>query len=190
MLENAFESTRRRDLPWIDGTCLPLGSTDEKLASLRCVKAHMKGLSVAERDRLLDALTERLGVAPEPATGDYQFMDWQQARTLADAGFEVGAHSMNHAILSHIPLDEARQEILGSRAAVEAGTGRCCPVFCYPNGKPADYNDDVVDVCRKHFIGALGTTVGHARRQELFQLARLSTSGDGGELAWKLLRES
>jgi peptidoglycan/xylan/chitin deacetylase (PgdA/CDA1 family) len=187
-VERALDITRATSVDW-QGVRLPLQSLELRRDALRAIKSHMKKLSVNDRDCELQLLVERLGVPEEAPTDDYRFMDWSQARQLADAGFEVGAHTVNHAILSRLPEQEAKAEILASRDAVLAGTGRCCSVFCYPNGKPEDYTPEVADICRQNFMAALATRRGAAKRDELFQLARLSAWGGREALAWTLLKE-
>jgi peptidoglycan/xylan/chitin deacetylase (PgdA/CDA1 family) len=187
-IEHAFDRTSQSSLEW-RGTRLPLETLAQRREALRAVKSDMKRLAVGARDSELAALGDALGAPTELPAGDYRFMDWSQARRLADAGFEVGAHTVNHAILSRLSEQDARTEVLASRDAVIAGTGRCCPVFCYPNGKPEDYSPAVADICRQHFIAALATRRGAARPDELFELSRLSAWGGREALAWTLLRE-
>src|SRR5262249_43066013 len=105
----------------------------------------------------------------------------------AASGFELGAHTVNHPILSRIPFEEARDEILESRRRIEAEVGRCSPVFCYPNGKTEDYTPAIVELCRSHFQAALSTQFGRARPTELFELRRIApTPVDGAEaLTWQ-----
>lgn len=187
-IERAFDQTSCTQLTLDDGAVLSLASLDERRQALHATKRQLKLLSVADRDLALDRLCEQLGVTDTEPYDDYRFLDWTQARQLADAGFEVGAHTVHHAILSRLPDDEAAREILHSRDAVAANVGACCPVFCYPNGKPEDITPAVIDTCRAHFTGALATTRGPARREDLYQLARIAAWGGAAELAWTLLR--
>ena len=187
-LERAFDTTRVSRLHW-HGHELPLETREQRRAALGTVKAELKRMHIDRRDIEMQEVSVLLRLSYAPPSMDYRFMNWQQARQLVDAGFEVGAHTVNHAILSRLPQAQAESEILQSRDAVTAGTGRCCPVFCYPNGKPEDYNEAVIDICQRHFIAALGTGRGTAHPNELFRLARLSTFGDADSLAWLLLRE-
>jgi peptidoglycan/xylan/chitin deacetylase (PgdA/CDA1 family) len=187
-IERAFDQTSVVEVRLDDDLVLPLAAPHARRLALHAAKRRLKQLSVAERDAALYRLCRQLGVADTQPYGDYRFLDWSQARQLADAGFEVGAHTVHHATLSRLPAEEAEREILQSRDAVAAGVGRCCPVFCYPNGKPEDLTPAVIDTCRRHFTGALATTRGPARPEELYQLARVAAWGGSAELAWALLR--
>ena len=104
-------------------------------------------------------------------------MGWDDARALLSAGFEVGAHTVNHAILSRVPLETATEEILESAARVKAETGSCSRTFCYPNGKHADYTPGVMEVCRQRFDAALAAEPGAARLEERFEIRRIGVDG-------------
>ncbi len=58
-------------------------------------------------------------------------------RALSDAGFEIGAHTLNHVFLDGADDATADREIAGSRQWVQDVTGRPCPMFCPPGGKYA-----------------------------------------------------
>lgn len=59
---------------------------------------------------------------------------------MAAYGIEFGVHTMSHPRLAHIPLPQAREEILNSKATLEEKYGRPFKTFAYPYG---DLNDEV-----------------------------------------------
>lgn len=88
-----------------------------------------------------------LQAAPPP---DYEPLTWDEIRALAAQGVEFGAHTRTHPILSRLPdRDRMREEIAGSKARLEQELGSPVLHFCYPNGMPDDFNDDVVAVVRE-----------------------------------------
>ena len=62
-----------------------------------------------------------------------RMMRWDELRTLADEGHEIGSHSVSHALLPQVSDAQLRDELQASKAKLEAEVG---PVdtFCYPNG--------------------------------------------------------
>ena len=48
--------------------------------------------------------------------------------------FEIGSHSQTHAVLTRVPIDRARREMMDSKAALSDLTGRPVHTFCYPRG--------------------------------------------------------
>ncbi len=137
------------------------------------IKALLKTLSWQEAEARSRDIEAELGVtAPDPY-GVYRFMSWDDVRHLRRAGFGIGAHTVNHALLSRVCLQDAQREIIESRDRVTAELGSCSPVFCYPNGKRRDYTVEVSGFCRQHFIAALSAEPGAAHPDELYELRRV-----------------
>jgi len=59
-----------------------------------------------------------------------------QIRDLA-GDFEIGAHTVHHRVLTGLPPEQARQEIVESKRRIEEITGKQCPMFCFPSGRYA-----------------------------------------------------
>ena len=57
-----------------------------------------------------------------------------QIRELA-RGFEIGAHTLDHVVLTRADEHQARQQIEGSKSWLEDSTGLPCLMFCPPEGK-------------------------------------------------------
>ena len=58
----------------------------------------------------------------------------EQVRTMHRRGFTIGAHTQNHAILTHEPVEEAKRDIVDSMRDVQSITGARCRTFAFPNG--------------------------------------------------------
>lgn len=84
-------------------------------------------------------------------------LDWQQVAELAEGGFSFGAHTIHHPVLTALTIDEAEQEIAGSKTHIEERTGQMVEFFAYPYGRwcPA-----VRDLVRLHYRGACATAAG------------------------------
>jgi len=67
-------------------------------------------------------------------------MTREMVADLANRGFEIGGHTLNHPILAALPDDAARSEIEGCAAWIHDVTGQTPKSFAYPNGVPGrDY---------------------------------------------------
>lgn len=163
------------------GERIRLGDTGERMRVLRRIKAGLKRLPWREAETHAREIEHALGARGVAPTGIYRFMSWDHVRALAQEGFEIGAHTVNHALLSRLPRDEAEREIIDSRDQIVAEVGRCSPTFCYPNGKCSDYNHETVEFCRRHFSAALSAEPGAARGQELFELRRVGVDDETSE---------
>lgn len=69
-----------------------------------------------------------------------RMMRWEEARLLRSAGMEVGAHTVNHVILSKEDESTRQFEIVESIRRVRAEMRREAIPFAYPNGQPGDFD--------------------------------------------------
>jgi peptidoglycan/xylan/chitin deacetylase (PgdA/CDA1 family) len=158
-------------LDYVMATSPGLEETRQELLLL--TKAKLKALDWKLAEERVAEIGAQCGVPDAAPHERYRFMSWDDARALVKGGFEVGAHTVNHAILSRVPLAEATEEILNSQAKVKAETGACSRTFCYPNGKRTDYTHEVMDICRQHFDAALSAEAGTARIEDRFEIRRI-----------------
>lgn len=84
--------------------------------------------------------------------------------SLSRSGFDVGAHTINHPILSKVDDARAIAEIEGSRDWLASVTGRMPLSFAYPNGRPeVDFTAKHRDMVRDAgFLCAVSTAWGCA----------------------------
>lgn len=191
-LENILVSTTERSvIPPGFAQPLPLTSAMERRAAIATIKAALKRIPHEHCRVALEELAFQLGSSESTSPhGDYRFMSWDQARELSRGGFEIGAHTINHPILSQIQLPEARQEILGSRDHIVAELGKCSETFCYPNGHSSDYTAEHMALCREHFQAALSTNQGLVDARHLYELQRFGTPRGlmSPNIEWMLFR--
>ncbi|BDG05853.1 polysaccharide deacetylase family protein [Anaeromyxobacter oryzae] len=94
-------------------------------------------ISRLPHDRLValaDALEARLGRTERDLPAGTRLMTWDEVRALDAAGIDVGGHTVNHAVLSNLPLAEARRELGACRDHVLEHLGKPPRHFAYPNG--------------------------------------------------------
>jgi len=109
---------------------LPLATRAERGRALRALLPAL-GLPPRERDRALDEIRARLEVASPPAC---ELADWDTAAALMKAGMEVGAHTLEHPLLTRVSADEQRREIAGSIDLIERRLGVRAAGLAYPGG--------------------------------------------------------
>ncbi len=64
----------------------------------------------------------------------HPLLDWPRLRDLADAGVELGSHSVSHQPLDVLGKQEMRQELQTSREVIGEHTGAEVLSLCYPYG--------------------------------------------------------
>jgi peptidoglycan/xylan/chitin deacetylase (PgdA/CDA1 family) len=69
-----------------------------------------------------------------PQASEYSTMSAMDVRTLS-SNFEIGAHTLNHIILTASDASLASHEIRKSKEWLEDLLGTECPMFCFPQGK-------------------------------------------------------
>ncbi len=107
------------------------------------LKTRLKKVPDAERRAAL------AGTTPDPPP-QHAPLSWDEIREMAGHGIEFGAHTRSHPILSRLPDRQSiAAEVAGSKARIEAETGLKVQHFCYPNGHPEDFTDEVVEVVRE-----------------------------------------
>jgi peptidoglycan/xylan/chitin deacetylase (PgdA/CDA1 family) len=61
-------------------------------------------------------------------------MSWTELRSLADAGWEIGSHTVSHPRLTQLDDAALEHELVSSKAACERGLARPCASLAYPYG--------------------------------------------------------
>jgi sialic acid synthase SpsE/peptidoglycan/xylan/chitin deacetylase (PgdA/CDA1 family) len=63
------------------------------------------------------------------------YVSKEELKIMADAGMILGSHTVNHPVMSKLPLQEQKKEILGSFSFLESVTEKLpIKTFCYPYG--------------------------------------------------------
>jgi len=96
---------------------------------------------------LIDAAS--LGSQPPSS---FPGMSWDEVRALRDKGFELGVHTCSHRNLAAMSLEDARREIILSKARLEEMLDGHVSYFAYPGGKwRSHFNDAVRRVAAEEF---------------------------------------
>lgn len=106
-----------------------------------------------------------------------QYLTWNDARAMADAGMSMQAHGRDHYDLTARPYEFLVYQILGAREAVEAHTERPVRFFCYPSGR---YDDATIAVVESAgYWGAVTTAWGtELRLDNRFIWPRIRVKGN------------
>lgn len=143
----------------------------------------------AEQRERLDTLRDALGVS-EPAP--CELAEWPLATRLAEAGMEIGAHTLTHPFLTTIPADEQQREIAESAALARARTGAEVTGLAYPVG---DHDARTIAAARAAGLAyAVTTAAGDCRPgTPAFELPRralpeAASSGPDGRTSARMVR--
>ena len=149
----------------------------ERTAVIDLLLPRIKYLTLPGREEAITSLQKvcRVGALPTDL-----MMNSDQVRDLHRSGMEIGAHTVNHPILTSITSSEAEREIDEGKRGLESLIDAPVNVFAYPNGKPnQDYDHSHVAMAKNlGFIGAVSTAPGVAQTgDDVFQLPRFTPWG-------------
>ena len=149
----------------------------------------LRPLADGERGVALSALARWSRVSPSGMASARPLTSAEVQRLSAGDLVEIGAHTLTHPQLSALGPDAQRDEIRGSRVALQEAVGTIVTSFAYPYGARSDYTKETVAlVAEAGFSGACATVAGVVRRRsERFELPRLHVDDcDGDGLARRL----
>jgi peptidoglycan/xylan/chitin deacetylase (PgdA/CDA1 family) len=120
------------------------------------VEALIERAPSSELEAIADALEAQLGApAIESLGAGARVLAPAEIRALADAGWEIGAHTVEHVVLTHEPRARRRDELRRCKRALEEWSGRPVRYFAYCNGYHS--RSLVDDLRRAGFEGAVTT---------------------------------
>jgi peptidoglycan/xylan/chitin deacetylase (PgdA/CDA1 family) len=149
---------------------------------------RLKALGPEARARAEDALRARTAAfAPTPAQrAAHEPMDVAAVAALDPALFAVGSHTSTHPILTTLPDEDLRREVVGSRRGLEDVLGRPVDLFCYPNGSQ---DARVRAAVAASYRAAVATRPGLVRSPlDPHALPRIPAEPPAALLAWRLVR--
>lgn len=117
-----------------------LRDTPPDQAVFEVVRAYRDN-RVDDEEAYFAELEERAGVhldVDEAARG--LFLSWDDVRTVADSGIDIGAHGQTHRRLSWLSEAEQRHELEHSRAVLQSHLNREITALAYPYGWPGAFD--------------------------------------------------
>ena len=116
----------------------------------------------------------------------FEFLDWDECRQMAAAGFTLGSHTHSHRRLTDLQPAEAELELSLSKQIIESQLGRPCRHFCCPWGKPNKDFDPALhpDMARRlGYVSFLTTKLGwNLPGDSAFGIARISSNPENNPL--------
>lgn len=106
------------------------------------------------------------------------WMKWDDVRQLAEWGFEIGGHTVNHVDLGKVSGEEAVQEIVDSREVLQRELGEQVVHFSYPYGGRDNITPENRQAIREAGFTSCTSAYGGAVTPEsdIFDLRRVAVS--------------
>ena len=115
----------------------------------------------------------------------FQNLRTEDLRALPGLGVEIAAHTVNHADLGAVSLDQAALEVIESRRQLEELTGHRVLLFSFPFGKISNIREEVRQMVAGAGYQALFSAYGGFIDQNtpLFDIPRFGVGSDHSPLA-------
>ncbi len=154
-----------------------LRTPEEKAEAIFQLTETLKGVSNERRVAFLAEFGGLCGVdiPPDPPRGR-EPMSWDELRSVAAEGVEIGCHTETHPILSRLSNRlELEREIRGAKEHIEERLGFGIRHFCYPNGRAVDIGETATRCVKEAgFASAVSCTYGfNTTEAERFQMLRI-----------------
>lgn len=163
-----------------------LTSEKERAEAWNFIADHCRFMPHDRKELLIQELSDRLAVDIEDINNEHCLAaTWAEVKMMSESGVVVGAHTLNHPILSRLSYDQAEIEIAGSKKQLEDALEMPVLWFCYPQGGPADFTDETKKiVAQADFRGSY--IAYQALDFDMFTLPRYCITGDMLDFFWCL----
>ncbi|MCP3684258.1 MAG: polysaccharide deacetylase family protein [bacterium] len=125
--------------------------------SVRKITEHLKTLPEEKRNILIDKLAQVCSITIPTDLGKELFLSWEEVIEMSNGNIEFGAHTMSHPIMTNISFEQAKNEVIQSKKAIEGEIEKEVTIFSYPNG---NFNSELVSLVKEcGFTGAVSTSL-------------------------------
>lgn len=156
-------------------------STTERWLAARAIREGLKDLPDSQKNSVIEELVGQLGVDMPLSLARDMFLSWDEVREMSHNGIDFGAHTVNHPTLVGMPLEQAREEIVGSQKRIQENLDRPTDTFCYPDGRFSNITNAIKAILRENgFVCAVYGTPDAlvCPRTDPYEMGRLSPRWD------------
>lgn len=156
----------------------PLQSEFEKFHAISAISERLKKMPDGQRRLAIEKLLSISGVDIPDDLGQKLILSWDDVSQMSNDGISFGAHSVTHPILTNMPLEQAKHEIIQSKKDIERKLGKETVAFSYPNG---DFNLELAKFIRESGF-SLAVSVSPSKlinlEDDIYALSRIGGDGD------------
>ena len=157
-----------------------LQSPSDKAKAALMIANRLKRIPEAEKNFLIGRLSSILGVDIPEDLGKRLILSWDEVREMSSHGIAFGAHTVNHPILTRLPLEQAKREIVQSKKDIEEKLRQPVTAFAYPNGRPRDFNSHIANLVKESGFTCAVNSIPRwvTPKANLYELNRIGVSRD------------
>ncbi len=177
-----IQNTNIEKLNLLEFGFMSLKSFNDKNYAQNRIIEKLKTYSDTRRMSIIEELMKILNIRIPRGLGQKLILTWDEVKEMHIDGITFGGHTINHTILTNIPLKQAEYEIIESKKDIEKILNKEITAFSYPNGS---YNNELINTVKKAGF-ACAVSVLPSRlikpQDNIYSLKRISLSNDESEL--------
>lgn len=109
-----------------------------------------KCLSNSEKSSFVDAICKTTKLCPDKSFREInKMLTWPTIIALQNQGVDFFPHTKTHPILTQCSPSRLVKEIYEPKKEHFSRLGKPSNIFCYPNGKFTDFNENVINILKK-----------------------------------------
>ncbi len=149
-LEKQIPKTLNIKVNQIEHQYLELDQENQKKAAYTALHKALRSEKNDTRKSVIKELIDWSGACQKPLI-DYKNLTFSEIKQISQKSlFEIGAHSVNHPVLSGLNENKQRVEIVNSKIHLEKIIEKDVTSFAYPYGTIDSYNVDTINILREN----------------------------------------
>lgn len=155
-------------------TTFPLTSVAERIRAVDEIKSHLKRIP-GLIDNTISQLESDLETRAAYDYPNYRMLSWEMVREMAESELcQIGAHTVDHPVLSHLERAEKQRQIEVSKATLAKEIAQDVDLFSYPEGQEDHFDGETVELLKKAGFCSSPTAVFGLNRVDIsnFRLRR------------------
>lgn len=134
----------------------------------------LKNIDNKAKEQIMEKLFGILKVEKAEIKIENEMLTWEQVKEMHLSGLvSFGAHTESHPILTRITMNEAENEIKGSRERIKKELGCEIRLFAYPNGSTDDFSPEIKKIVRETGFSLAVTTIDDlSKNNDFYEVSR------------------
>ncbi|MDD5086600.1 MAG: polysaccharide deacetylase family protein, partial [Candidatus Nanoarchaeia archaeon] len=151
-----------------------LEKKQQKADSLRDIMFKLKKIDETEKNSFINLIIQKTKLKI-PKDIKRNTLSWDEITEMSKNNISFGSHTLNHPILTKIPISEAENEIKESKRIIEEKIKNKIKFFCYPNGEFSDFNNKIKKILRENGFecSVLYIPGFNSKNSDVFELKRV-----------------
>ncbi len=115
----------------------------------RFLHGHLRMMIPSDREKFFNELCTQVHLSRK-GRETHRALTSEELRILTSNGvIEIGGHTVNHPVLTTLPMENQREEIYKANITLEQIVGKRIKGFSYPYGGPADFSSETITILRE-----------------------------------------